>query len=126
MILLCFPRSFSLGHEKLRQHSKKRLRVGKATLSLNHIDTVLDRFDNNIVEHNRKIPACKPLRNGGDTRDRTDDLIVANDVVLRDSALIPQGLRAKHPLRTAIYWNTIGTQTGVRQHPKEVKCRQSR
>ena len=47
-------------------------------------------------------------KNGGASRDRTDDLIVANDVVLRYSALIPQDLQAK-PLRTAIYWNTIGT-----------------
>src|SRR5262249_14240452 len=30
-----------------------------------------------IVERNRKIRACKSLRNGGATRDRTDDLIVA-------------------------------------------------
>jgi len=63
----------------------------------------------NVVEHNRKIRACKLLRNGGATRDRTDDLIVANDVALRDSLLIPQDLQAKHPLRTAIYWNKIGT-----------------
>src|SRR5215469_8212428 len=48
-------------------------------------------------------------RNGGASRDRTDDLIVANDVVLRYSALIPQDLQAKHPLRTAIYWNMFGT-----------------
>ena len=63
----------------------------------------------NVVEHNRKIRACKLLRNGGAARDRTDDLIVANDAVLRYSALIPQDLQAKHPLRTAIYWNMIGT-----------------
>jgi len=37
------------------------------------------------------------------------DLIVANDVVLRYSALIPHGLQAKHPLRMPFYWNTIGT-----------------
>ena len=48
-------------------------------------------------------------KDGGASRDRTDDLIVANDVVLRNSALIPQDLRTKRPLRTAINWNTIGT-----------------
>jgi len=68
-----------------------------------------EKLNWNIVEQNRKIRACKSLRNGGATRDRTDDLIVANDVVLRYFALIPQDLQAKHPLRTAIYWNTIGT-----------------
>jgi len=36
----------------------------------------------NIVEHNRKIRTCKLLSNGGATRDRTDDLIVANIVNL--------------------------------------------
>jgi hypothetical protein len=59
------------------------------------------RFDSQIV--------LSSWKHGGASRDRTDDLIVANDVVLRYSALIPQDLQAKHPLRTAIYWNTIGT-----------------
>jgi hypothetical protein len=35
----------------------------------------------NILEHNRKIRAGKLLRNGGASRDRTDDLIVANDAL---------------------------------------------
>ena len=57
------------------------------------------------------LNAAKDLSvgNGGASRDRTDDLIVANDVVLRYSGLIPQDLQAKHSLRTAIYWNMIGT-----------------
>ena len=58
------------------------------------------------MEHDR---ACKSLEMVELVRDRTDDLLVANDAVLRYFALIPQDLQAKHPLRTAIYWNTIGT-----------------
>jgi len=49
------------------------------------------------------------IENGGASRDRTDDLIVANDATLGTSLLILQGLQAKHPLQTVIYWNTIGT-----------------
>ena len=46
---------------------------------------------------------------GGASRDRTDDLIVANDATLGPPALILQELQAKHPRQTAIYWNMIGT-----------------
>jgi len=31
-----------------------------------------------VVEHNRKIRADNSLKNGGSTRDRTDDLIFAH------------------------------------------------
>ena len=82
----------------------KLLRNGGATR-----DRTDDLIVANVVEPNLEIRTCKSLRNGGASRDRTDDLIVANDVVLRYSALIPQDLQTKHPLRTAIYWNTIGT-----------------
>lgn len=40
----------------------------------------------------REIGACKLLRNREATLDRTDNLIIANDVVLRYSALIPEDL----------------------------------
>ena len=72
------------------------------------VDTETGEFQEQRLAHREEAKKLM-LRNGGASRDRTDDLIVANDVVLRYYSLIPQDLQAKHPLGTAIYWNTIRT-----------------
>ena len=74
------------------------------------------------MEHDRKISACKLLGNGGATRDRTEEFIVANDAVtgLPTERFQQPGSRVR--AKCLIFWNVIGTYSRTSIHRKQAAC----